>query len=486
MDSPCLICCADGKRAEFKCPLCPQAACTECWLVCIYGDKSKLGCFDCKRAWVVETLLGAPSFAEHHKDILDHVGDIECEKEQALLAASQEEAALVRQLRALSDQRAALGTLKTLARRFKKSQAEECAAAKAEHRLRIGAIDRQANALRESSELFAVFGAEAGAGPQRSRPPVAYIQRCDDPCRGFVSASDLSCSLCGRRACRRCGVMQATVASASASALASAPHTCDPNEIATYEERRKNNKLCPSCHVEIHKASGCDQMYCINCHTAFSWSTLTIDRGSIHNPEYFRYLASLSSAYGQGQGEAVDVMRMEDVACGELPPFALFVNRVHLLKLSGRVEFQFITAFYAGIEHVRSLIPHAAVGMRSNLDIRVAYINGAFDMGTFRSRIKHRLKRGLKANGFRDLLNFILTILIGSARNIAFATSVDTYHREITTLKNFVDLVDDEYIPTLLGIHGGAVPRSMTTIFTGNFRSWLARAHLGLGHEIAT
>jgi hypothetical protein len=31
-------------------------------------------------------------------------------------------------------------------------------------------------------------------------------------------------------------------------------------------------------------------MYCISCHTSFSWKTLKIDTGEIHNPEYFRFL----------------------------------------------------------------------------------------------------------------------------------------------------------------------------------------------------
>ena len=31
-------------------------------------------------------------------------------------------------------------------------------------------------------------------------------------------------------------------------------------------------------------------MYCIKCHTAFSWRTGQLERGTIHNPEYYRWM----------------------------------------------------------------------------------------------------------------------------------------------------------------------------------------------------
>ena len=39
------------------------------------------------------------------------------------------------------------------------------------------------------------------------------------------------------------------------------------------------------------KSSGCDQMWCVSCHTTFDWKTMQIKTsGILHNPEYFRYM----------------------------------------------------------------------------------------------------------------------------------------------------------------------------------------------------
>lgn len=66
-------------------------------------------------------------------------------------------------------------------------------------------------------------------------------------------------------------------------------HVCDKDIVESVKLLEKDSKPCPKCTSLIFKIKGCDQMYCVECHTAFSWNTLKIESGVIHNPHFFEY-----------------------------------------------------------------------------------------------------------------------------------------------------------------------------------------------------
>ena len=93
----------------------------------------------------------------------------------------------------------------------------------------------------------------------------------DKSCNGFLNEK-FQCDLCEIHVCNQCFIEKKQ------------GHECDPELVETCKLIKSEAKPCPNCSEYISKINGCDQMFCTLCGTAFSWTTGTIERGTIHNP----------------------------------------------------------------------------------------------------------------------------------------------------------------------------------------------------------
>jgi hypothetical protein len=105
----------------------------------------------------------------------------------------------------------------------------------------------------------------------------------ESACEGFLS-SQYKCGLCEIHVCAHCHVVKTPT------------HVCDPEVVETIKQIRKEAKPCPKCASLISKIDGCDQMWCTQCFTAFSWTTGAVATGVVHNPHYFQYLRETGQA----------------------------------------------------------------------------------------------------------------------------------------------------------------------------------------------
>jgi hypothetical protein len=119
--------------------------------------------------------------------------------------------------------------------------------------------------------------------PQEEAAEVArvFIKACPvEKCHGFLGV-DFVCALCGGKVCDGCH--EILVGSAER-------HSCDPVTVASVKAIVAESRPCPQCGAAISKVDGCDQMWCTQCHTTFSWRTGAKEEGTTHNPHYYEWM----------------------------------------------------------------------------------------------------------------------------------------------------------------------------------------------------
>lgn len=171
-------------------------------------------------------------------------------------------------------------------------------AAVAPFRSEIDLLQRQIYPLNHVVRFFGQITATAATATATAVPVRTFVMKCPQSvCEGFLTA-EYKCGLCEVEVCSDCHVPKLGA------------HACDPATVETIKQIRKEARSCPSCTALISKIDGCDQMWCTQCKTAFSWRTGQIETRVIHNPHYFQFMRESGQAmprrYNPGFGcEAV-------------------------------------------------------------------------------------------------------------------------------------------------------------------------------------
>lgn len=149
------------------------------------------------------------------------------------------------------------------------------------HLREIRVIYANTDTHRYVRDHYGILPANATTAVNAAKPAEerrAFVRKCPaDGCEGFLS-QNLSCGLCNIQACKDCHEIK------------SEDHVCDPAIVETMKALAKEAKPCPKCSSRISKIDGCDQMWCTQCKTAFSWRTGAIETSVVHNPHYFQWM----------------------------------------------------------------------------------------------------------------------------------------------------------------------------------------------------
>ena len=267
-------------------------------------------------------------------------------------------------------------------------------------------VDRIRGGLPEE-DADASAGAGAGASPKPKQEIAKFIRRCPvSDCNGFLS-SVWKCGLCKNWVCPDCFEVKGIEKSAE--------HVCKPEMVETAKLIMKDAKPCPECGELIQKGSGCDQMWCINCHTPFSWETgKRVTSGTIHNPHYFQWLQK------GGRGIALNPGHIPCGGLPDIPPLQRSLANVSSLKR--RTLFEVIRICYHIVDVERQRFT-AHFNEPNNQDLGVTFLLKDISEESYKQFLARKETDRLKSSEIRAALDAFM------------GASIDLFRRFDTEIK---------------------------------------------------
>ena len=201
----------------------------------------------------------------------------------------------------------------------------------------------------------------------------SYTYKCPSTeCKGFLN-SKFICELCETNVCKDCYVEIAK----------DEKHECNNDDVETFKQIKKEAKPCPKCGEFISKIDGCDQMFCNQCGTAFSWKTGQIETGLIHNPHAHAFFEQNAAAREMYMNNVNGQNNQNNECRAHIPPHQLLDS-----KMIDKTKQQTLISMWRSIFnfrlYVRNLHLNTVEQHDENLDqfkdLRRKYVDGYYDV----------------------------------------------------------------------------------------------------------
>lgn len=257
----CSICCETiniSNRKDIKCLYCNYVACRECVGQFLLVNINEPNCMNCKKVWNREFLCNNFTKSFINNDYRDYRQKLLLDKEKALLPATQI-------------------IVEAMNNKEKLQQSLD------EYLIEVS-IKKQ--------EFYdeIKFNEAIINGNTDNKQKKVFIKKCGvENCRGFLS-EQWKCGICDTITCNKC----LELLDKELDKELDQEHVCKEENIESAKLISKDSKPCPKCAALIFKIDGCNQMWCVVCHTAFSWTTGQIETSRIHNPHYYEMLRNMS------------------------------------------------------------------------------------------------------------------------------------------------------------------------------------------------
>ena len=148
-------------------------------------------------------------------------------------------------------------------------------------------------------------------------------------------------------------------------------------------------------------------MFCVDCHTAFSWVTGQIVNGVIHNPHYYEFLRK--------QGNGVAPRNLGDAPCGGIPGY----TRIHRLLASSehKALIMSVHRITSEIQDQRIRMYQGRFNVEDNGDLAVKYLMKEMSKDDMKAELIRRETKRNKHLAIRGVLEMFVntsTILLNA------------------------------------------------------------------------
>jgi hypothetical protein len=231
-------------------------------------------------------------------------------------------------------------------------------------------------------------------------------------------SSQWKCGLCGIRSCPECHEQKGE------------NHVCNPDQVATAKLMANDTKPCPKCQTPIYKIDGCDQMWCTQCHTAFSWKTGRTET-VIHNPHYYEWMRK--QTHGEIPRDAGCVPRLE------------YANARRIGRFANKEIMDFVTKLVRNTVHIEQVELNRFAEINRvtvNQDLRVAYLRGQIDEEKFKVLLQRAEKSTVKREEIRNILLMLVASTTDIVRRFESAATPDyypTFLLELSSIKDYAN-----------------------------------------------
>lgn len=225
-------------------------------------------------------------------------------------------------------------------------------------------------------------------------------------CKGYIMSYTGKCGICDIQICRKCHVI-----------VKDENHICNKDDLETIKLIYEGSKPCPKCNARISKIDGCDQMYCVQCKTAFSWKTGKVETGRIHNPHYYDELRRINN--GVIPREPGDNPIIDDDCVEPVRAFRLIRdNSETFLKYMNLYNSLYSDYNYTNATLMRYRGIDENINFNTNFKNRFKYIKNEIDEEKFKSLIYRDFKNTKYNKEIYELVREFLDIFKRILKNM--------------------------------------------------------------------